>query len=350
MDSAASMIQRNQIIIDMLSGRQAGIGAMSGGGGLLTGYTPITDEGNSMSRIGMTQHQQLPVHAYTTAPYASMLESTHTQIPTQLSVGDQQNQLLQQLLYSTFPIMESNIPQTIPASVMRQSSNMTYVPLSASTSFNTRAYSDDYADQRVSTSATALTTDASVIPRASSPMLGDTVKAKLTMKRKPKDKPKRPLSAYNIFFKEERERILSEIPDSKRKAKKRRIEEDKDVEGEEVGKDKVAEEIAAKDAEEVGITTLLTASSLRNTRKRNPHGKIGFESLAREIGKRWKELDDEHMEYYKNHANADMKRYKDEMVLFSKTQREVSERKLELLREGTGFGSMSSPDPRRNSP
>ena len=345
-ESAASMIQRNQVIIDMLSGRQTGIGAMLGSGGLSTGYASIAGEGNNMSSVPMIQHQQLFGHAYATVPYDSMLESAPGIMTSHLSIAEQQNQLLQQLLYSSFPLVGNIMPQTMPASVMRQSSNMPYVPLSASTSLNTRAHSDDYADQRVSTSATILTTDASTIPRASSSMLGDAVKAKPSLKRKPKDKPKRPLSAYNIFFKEERQRILSAIPDSKRKAKKRRT----NVEGDEVGKDEEDEEIIARNSDEVDVTTLLTASSLRNTRKRNPHGKIGFENLAREIGKRWKELDDERMEYYKKHANADTKRYKDEMELFSRKQREVSERKIKLLREETGFGQIRSPDSRSGLP
>jgi len=60
-----------------------------------------------------------------------------------------------------------------------------------------------------------------------------------------KMKPKRPLSAYNIFFKEERNRILDGIPDSEAKHTPR-----------------------------------------TRKRKTTPHGKIGFENLAKAIGER----------------------------------------------------------------
>ena len=94
-------------------------------------------------------------------------------------------------------------------------------------------------------------------------------------RKKPKDKPKRPLSAYNIFFKEERHRILEVIPES---------------------------DTPKGDADGSG-----------RKRKKRPHGKIGFESLAKVIGQRWQELTTEKVNYYKLKADEDMQRYKKEM-------------------------------------
>jgi HMG-box domain len=102
--------------------------------------------------------------------------------------------------------------------------------------------------------------------------IGPTMAEKKVVRRKPKDKPKRPLSAYNIFFKEERQRLLQQLP--------------------------------AKDD---------TPGDKKQKRKKVPHGKIGFESLAKEIGKRWQELDGIQSQFYKDKAAKDMKRYKEEM-------------------------------------
>jgi hypothetical protein len=110
------------------------------------------------------------------------------------------------------------------------------------------------------------------------------------VRRKPKDKPKRPLSAYNIFFKEERARILEKIPES--------------------------------DDPKGGSSDAKTRK-----RKKRPHGKIGFENLAKVIGQRWQELTPEQVEYYKKQAEEDMKRYKDQMEEYLAKQDDSKKKK-----------------------
>ena len=106
--------------------------------------------------------------------------------------------------------------------------------------------------------------------------------AKKKRKKKPKDCPRRPLSGYNLFFKDERKRILAEIPTS---------EQDK----------------KAKDPKDE-ITW--------PGKKRPPHGKIGFESLAKTIGARWKSIDPERLKHYKDLATQDLHRYAREMKAY----------------------------------
>jgi hypothetical protein len=101
---------------------------------------------------------------------------------------------------------------------------------------------------------------------------------KSARKRKPKDRPKRPLSAYNLYFQQERQNILSEIPD----------------------------------------TNVLNEPFKRKRRARPkiPHGKIGFESLAKEIGQRWQRLTAEQINHYKGLAMKEMTRYKEAMRIY----------------------------------
>ena len=107
-------------------------------------------------------------------------------------------------------------------------------------------------------------------------------------RKKPKDRPKRPLSAYNLFFKDERENILKEIPGER----------------------------AAGENEKITWPG----------KKRPPHGKISFESLAKTIGSRWKALDDEEMEHYKKKAEEDLERYASQMRAYEEKTKSLMEK------------------------
>ena len=160
-----------------------------------------------------------------------------------------------------------------------------------------------------------------------------TKSGKKSRSKKPKNKPKRPLSAYNIFFKVARAQILAEIPDKdgdEEEEKDGEIKvkkEDGDESGEkkEEGKEGEAKDEDGKAKDKKGKKVA------GNKRKRKPHGKIGFESLAKIIGQKWKELDQNELDVYKKQAETDMKRYRKEMEAYVQKQREGLEQSREHL-------------------
>ena len=93
-------------------------------------------------------------------------------------------------------------------------------------------------------------------------------------------KPKRPMSAYNIFFKDQRAKILAEIPGG--------------------------QEVLEDPGDETG--------------RRKTHGKISFFDLAKNIGERWKDVSPEELEVYKARAGEEMSKYRKAMAVWEQEQ------------------------------
>jgi hypothetical protein len=108
--------------------------------------------------------------------------------------------------------------------------------------------------------------------------------------KKPKDKPKRPLSAYNFFFKEEREKILKVV-----------LAEDPTT----VQPDPEADDFLEE--EHIG-------------RLKKEGGKVSFEEMGKIIGQRWKNIDPDRLSKYSEMAAEDTERYKTEMQAYNGRQ------------------------------
>jgi len=109
-------------------------------------------------------------------------------------------------------------------------------------------------------------------------------------KKKPKDKPKRPLSAYNFFFKEEREKILKVV-----------LAEDPS---------KIQTNPEADD--------YLDEAAIGRLKKEG--GKVSFEEMGKIIGQRWKNIDPDRLSTYSEMASEDTERYKNEMQAYNGRQ------------------------------
>ena len=107
-------------------------------------------------------------------------------------------------------------------------------------------------------------------------------------RKKPKGFPKRPLSGYNIFFKEERVKVLEECNDRR----------------------------AAISIDDVhDATTKIDRSS------------VSFQELGKIVGKRWKTLSDEDRRRFESLADQDNLRYRSEMDDYNDAKRKRNEEK-----------------------
>jgi hypothetical protein len=117
--------------------------------------------------------------------------------------------------------------------------------------------------------------------------------------KKPKDMPRRPLSAYNIFFKEQRKMMMT---------------------------------MASKE----GGDSRKTSKSKKSSKSPG----IGFANLAKTIAVKWKELPPEPRAPYEAHAAIEKDRYNKEMVVWrakQKDEKEKAEKEKALLADNSRY-------------
>mmetsp|Transcript_27459 Transcript_27459/g.60177 ORF Transcript_27459/g.60177 Transcript_27459/m.60177 type:complete len:442 (-) Transcript_27459:1701-3026(-) len=147
----------------------------------------------------------------------------------------------------------------------------------------------------------------------------------------PCDKPKRPLSAYNLFFRHERDNMLRSTP-----AKESGTGAGSSKKGARNAgsKGRRSKQVLRNDDDDASSTydhskhaTINSDPSARRDLSKKgrppPHHKIGFAEMAKIIGKKWKSLDSQSRKHFQSLADIDKKRYLKEMKEWKARQAEA---------------------------
>lgn len=111
----------------------------------------------------------------------------------------------------------------------------------------------------------------------------------------PATAPLRALSAYNFFFRDERDRILNESDHDWTENKKEKL-----------------------------LSDHWNRDRSKKRRHRKSHGKIDFTTLSKLISSRWKELSEEHKDFYRDVAAKDWQRYQKELSEYKSAASDLS--------------------------
>jgi len=156
-------------------------------------------------------------------------------------------------------------------------------------------------------------------------------------RKKPNGMPKRPLSAYNLFFQAERARILNEKVDDTEisNALEMSAEDKLLLESVQI---LIGDTPTTFEAQPGSNTDSSVSSSSSKRSRRTPHGKIGFSDLGKRIGARWQSVPPHEKKKYQDLAQEESERYQKEMKEFKDAKSGCGKKKRK-----EAFNSFTSP-------